>query len=188
MAHVARGERLIPARAGNTAGPASSEGLLPAHPRSRGEHSQYPSSNAALLGSSPLARGTHAHSHSFNVSSRLIPARAGNTCRSSSRSNGCSAHPRSRGEHRKQPTKKKISGGSSPLARGTPTLINEQLLDERLIPARAGNTRGANRRRNPCSAHPRSRGEHAGVIATAILAFGSSPLARGTHKAAEKNI
>ena len=54
----------------------------------------------------------------------------------------------------------------------------------RLIPARAGNTISG---RSPVftpSAHPRSRGEHNGVIWIRAYTLGSSPLARGTPRIA----
>ena len=71
--------RLIPARAGNTASTSSPLPSPTAHPRSRGEH---PGSYIALwapAGSSPLARGTLSGIRRGRRSSRLIPARAGNT-------------------------------------------------------------------------------------------------------------
>ena len=51
---------------------------------------------------------------------------------------------------------------------------------ERLIPARAGNTRARWRVLGRVSAHPRSRGEHALLRCVPWWCFGSSPLARGT--------
>ena len=49
----------------------------------------------------------------------------------------------------------------------------------RIIPARAGFTRGGSRRSRPGSDHPRSRGVYAAVCVPASTSVGSSPLARG---------
>ena len=74
--------RLIPARAGNMQRGASPVLALPAHPRSRGEHSSFSAWLGMGFGSSPLARGTSQHRSQFIIGVRLIPARAGNisTC------------------------------------------------------------------------------------------------------------
>ena len=99
-------DRLIPARAGNTASIPGTPSAIPAHPRSRGEHSstgiaRSPARGSSPLargtpgraltvtaaalatvptgGSSPLARGTPPQSRHGLCASRLIPARAGNT-------------------------------------------------------------------------------------------------------------
>ena len=90
------------------------------------------------------------------------------------------AHPRSRGEHQARTTVRGQHGGSSPLARGTQSVVISRVASDRLIPARAGNTAPPRRRGHARSAHPRSRGEH--QLAEDALADydGSSPLARGT--------
>ena len=61
--HLTRGRaatrlRLIPARAGNTLRQPCTTCAYPAHPRSRGEHTNLFLPLSFLLGSSPLARGT----------------------------------------------------------------------------------------------------------------------------------
>src|SRR5690606_12343309 len=75
-------ERIIPASAGNT--PPTSSALTGAadHPRERGEHRWQRKGTRRFGGSSPRARGTlrlrpHGEEHS-----RIIPASAGNTSRS----------------------------------------------------------------------------------------------------------
>ena len=50
-----------------------------------------------------------------------------------------------------------------------------------LIPARAGNTSAGTSGAITSRAHPRSRGEHVGLVSESLLVTGSSPLARGTH-------
>ena len=51
-----------------------------------------------------------------------------------------------------------------------------------LIPARAGNTPSPQGTVRSRWAHPRSRGEHLLLTVNALLAWGSSPLARGTPR------
>ena len=52
---------------------------------------------------------------------------------------------------------------------------------DRLIPARAGNTRPNEVGAGANPAHPRSRGEHLIPFHTGVMTLGSSPLARGTR-------
>ena len=95
-------------------------------------------------------------------------------------STALTAHPRSRGEHDVNLSHKEITGGSSPLARGTwpPTLRSCRYI--RLIPARAGNMGATPITSKNDPAHPRSRGEHKPSLTTVCRTHGSSPLARGT--------
>ena len=76
--------------------------------------------------------------------------------------------------------------GSSPLARGTRHGCRSAVHNVGLIPARAGNTDPHQRTANHRRAHPRSRGEHSLVLSKSGLSAGSSPLARGTLRAARK--
>ena len=91
---------------------------------------------------------------------RLIPARAGNTRWSPKIAVEPPAHPRSRGEHAFTVASTVSRVGSSPLARGTQAIAESNLLEDRLIPARAGNTHHCNPYPDGEPAHPRSRGEH----------------------------
>ena len=174
--------RLIPARAGNIALSPRRIGALPAHPRSRGEHSIVLSSPRIAPGSSPLARGTLHRRQRFQLRWRLIPARAGNMrwwlgggCRPP-------AHPRSRGEHVYFFSYLRTRFGSSPLARGTWLAFTRYRCQLRLIPARAGNITSMSKLRDALAAHPRSRGEHTNRLVDLEVACGSSPLARGTSR------
>ena len=159
-----RSRRLIPARAGNTVSPPAHPTADAAHPRSRGEHGSRTLLPGPRRGSSPLARGTLHRASSRASSHRLIPARAGNTRRTTFDSPRPPAHPRSRGEHFLPWDAVQAPAGSSPLARGTRRQVLLQISLERLIPARAGNTVGRCFSRLRLTAHPRSRGEHVGGV------------------------
>ena len=111
--------RLIPARAGNTIWVQLNSPAGSAHPRSRGEHITNVIFGVIVGGSSPLARGTPARFPACYRRARLIPARAGSTCRRGRTRRPSSAHPRSRGEHKTSLNSLGLSCGSSPLARGT---------------------------------------------------------------------
>ena len=111
----------------------------------------------------------------------VIPACAGNTCRSPSNSPCRWDHPRVCGEH-SLIERMGLSGlGSSPRVRGT---LHEAVSDSRLhgiIPACAGNTdrrRGSGARRRD---HPRVCGEHVILIPPFVSLPGSSPRVRGTQ-------
>ena len=181
-AEAATGARLIPARAGNTSWRARGLQRIPAHPRSRGEHSGISSSSISRAGSSPLARGTRRLRGTARLYRRLIPARAGNTDILSTSQLRNKAHPRSRGEHAVNLLIGAWLIGSSPLARGTPSHGRKCHAVHRLIPARAGNTSTCRASWGLQAAHPRSRGEHFYWVGREGLEFGSSPLARGTHQ------
>ena len=136
--YVATG--LIPARAGNT-DPGPGMGTpLGAHPRSRGEHGSTKNTHLRHTGSSPLARGTQKQLRAILKMTRLIPARAGNTCEDQPATYGMLAHPRSRGEHSVDAHMFLAVVGSSPLARGTQPQPPLPSSPHGLIPARAGNT------------------------------------------------
>ena len=69
--------------------------------------------------------------------------------------------------------------GSSPLARGLPSHHDRRASSGRIIPARAGFTRGAFWPRPRSRDHPRSRGVYEMCLTGAFSREGSSPLARG---------
>ena len=170
---------LIPARAGTTRlWPASSR-TSGAHPRSRGDHLSSPRLRRAPMGSSPLARGPQKVFYTPGHLAGLIPARAGTTAAAVIEGCGDGAHPRSRGDHCSGVAEGLRYLGSSPLARGPLTCIIDINFARGLIPARAGTTVQRRRARGASRAHPRSRGDHQGVITSQTAREGSSPLARG---------
>ena len=157
--------RIIPARAGFTAAPASSEAPTEDHPRSRGVYPLANSRPRSVSGSSPLARGLHPATEADLVASGIIPARAGFTGRRRRRWPSARDHPRSRGVY--------------------PRCAPAPCTRRRIIPARAGFTSGG---AAPCGRHPdhpRSRGVYSRTVSRHSVLWGSSPLARGlpAHRA-----
>ncbi len=72
------------------------------------------------------------------------------------------------------------AAGSSPQARGTPSLPPRTAPMNRFIPAGAGNAWPGSRERVPGAVHPRRRGERRPIPDGARAVGGSSPQARGT--------
>ena len=91
--------RFIPAGAGNTGSATAAPMTTSVYPRWRGEHEMLVSVNAANTGLSPLARGTHILQNTRLISTRFIPAGAGNTRRLISAARDSPVYPRWRGEH-----------------------------------------------------------------------------------------
>ena len=134
------GRRLIPAGAGNTGHGCCWFSARRAHPRRRGEHSEFINIAAELPGSSPQARGTPRSWWASSQTAGLIPAGAGNTNNADTNAAGAPAHPRRRGEHKTKAPLSTQGPGSSPQARGTRQNSARLKLSRRLIPAGAGNT------------------------------------------------
>ena len=88
-------------------------------------------------------------------------------------------HPRSRGVYAPPHARFTIMYGSSPLARGLPAEQDKQLVQDRIIPARAGFTSCTYAGRGVRRDHPRSRGVYHFPVPSVPVFPGSSPLARG---------
>ena len=134
-------------------------------------------------GSSPLARGLRQVADDRTGLLRIIPARAGFTPASRRPAHGAADHPRSRGVYSADSVAMGDSPGSSPLARGLRRDLEDDDVVVRIIPARAGFT--APRAAPLCrfQDHPRSRGVYTVFGSVAASSGGSSPLARGLHRA-----
>ena len=156
--------RFIPAGAGNTFFVASSRIFSPVYPRWRGEHAVVRPGSAVESGLSPLARGTRYAACLSNEEN--------------------SVYPRWRGEHCWMSLSNTERSGLSPLARGTLCYPLKTADSRRFIPAGAGNTRPASRLAPDIPVYPRWRGEHGAFLYPRHARRGLSPLARGTHTAA----
>ena len=183
-------DRFIPAYAGNSWRLRYSCGLVPVHPcwrgtpvhpRLRGELDLACFLCALIAGSSPLTRGTRQARHWLRYPSRFIPAYAGNSRETVSRSKSKSVHPRLRGELRLQLPGGRLHNGSSPLTRGTQLAIRQRERGRRFIPAYAGNSFHSIQQHTSSPVHPRLRGELRNCRIDNGLPFGSSPLTRGTR-------
>ena len=170
---------IIPARAGFTGDRPGSRLSRRDHPRSRGVYASRPAGVAAVQGSSPLARGLHGAGVLLARLPGIIPARAGFTCGRSSPPRSPRDHPRSRGVYPPEPRGQRGARGSSPLARGLRAGRRPHLLDQRIIPARAGFTDHRGPADRGPRDHPRSRGVYTLTGTTSSSSSGSSPLARG---------
>ena len=89
---------------------------------------------------------------------RIIPARAGFTAHAPASPNPGTDHPRSRGVYACVGARVRVSGGSSPLARGLLRGGRGLSPPAGIIPARAGFTPQPRRGERPGGDHPRSRG------------------------------
>ena len=107
----------------------------------RGEHTALQTYGGRLQGSSPHARGTQTVITKQSEKTGIIPACAGNTRTFESNVMVWRDHPRMRGEHALHVLNAVFHLGSSPHARGTPTVTPLCRLREGIIPACAGNTR-----------------------------------------------
>ena len=153
-----------------------------------------------MSGSSPLARGLRDRIVVGRRERGIIPARAGFTPDAPGdrrrhedhpRSRGVyhrrnqwqttrpSDHPRSRGVYPLGDGVQSHERGSSPLARGLHEAAAQADLAGRIIPARAGFTRPSSRPGPGGPDHPRSRGVYIMTAVQVVVAWGSSPLARG---------
>ena len=133
-------EGIIPALAGNTIRVLNPPSCARDHPRACGEHSSLETARWNDMGSSPRLRGTRRRCRPAAPSRGIIPALAGNTCRSNSNPPTCRDHPRACGEHFPSQLDLLHRMGSSPRLRGTLRGVLDLAAERGIIPALAGNT------------------------------------------------
>ena len=129
---------------------------LRAHPRVRGEHEVDLLDACPHMGSSPRSRGAQEPPGVVGVAHGLIPAFAGSTPKTATRSGPSRAHPRVRGEHPTRFGCPCAATGSSPRSRGAPRQTARRRKRRGLIPAFAGSTLVELALR--CSSSPKSIG------------------------------
>ncbi len=132
------------------------------------------------LGSSPRMRGTHGRGRGRRGAARFIPAHAGNTPTAAQGQAAGAVHPRACGEHSTSNGIAESAAGSSPRMRGTRAGRRGPPLEQRFIPAHAGNTWAPRPACSGIPVHPRACGEHAGRRYVQDRLAGSSPRMRGT--------
>ena len=170
---------LIPAHAGKTRSRTRPSGVPGAYPRSRGENGGLNVVVEVAGGLSPLTRGKPVELIGGGDDRGLIPAHAGKTTRVSRFARSIRAYPRSRGENTSMSCRAPTVWGLSPLTRGKRAARSYCLSRLGLIPAHAGKTPIASRRKHDRRAYPRSRGENMDGLVEVTQNDGLSPLTRG---------
>ena len=150
---------IIPARAGNSHEPARCHERPRDHPRACGEQMVSKGQIDFQTGSSPRVRGTAPHRTSPSRRRGIIPARAGNSWPQRPSAATAGDHPRACGEQARREKRDMRETGSSPRVRGTGRQAQRGDGPGRIIPARAGNSDGANQGPTPKRDHPRACGE-----------------------------
>jgi len=151
------------------------------HPRICGEHHREQVEFRDHHGSSPRMRGTRRRHCAHTMTTRFIPAHAGNTPVRNVNRGDKAVHPRACGEHVVGGGLRGGIGGSSPRMRGTPRLHARRRTGRRFIPAHAGNTNLVKGALRLTPVHPRACGEHKNDRRHPFPAVGSSPRMRGTR-------
>ena len=179
--------RFIPAGAGNTEQQVFQMASRAVYPRWRGNspdwhHAVYPAGawEGQPCGLSPLARGTQSNRYFKWPAVRFIPAGAGNSPGDWRNNPDHAVYPRWRGELVITECSSPRALGLSPLARGTPRATSATRINNRFIPAGAGNSHGIWQTSSTCTVYPRWRGELDSKPVTRTHQPGLSPLARGT--------
>mgnify|MGYP000910733686 CR=1 FL=1 len=152
-----------------------------AHPRAGGENLSHLNVLTLRLGSSPRGRGKRPGVVDRDLNPRLIPARAGKTVSPPPQDRQAPAHPRAGGENFGRRTWGTSPAGSSPRGRGKRWQPRPGASERRLIPARAGKTRGVHVCAWRGAAHPRAGGENDPHVIGLEQGRGSSPRGRGKH-------
>ena len=132
--------RIIPARAGQTRPPHTDWLSRPDHPRACGANYLTALIVFIAIGSSPRVRGKPRGLAAGQRGGRIIPARAGQTSPCCPHAIGSSDHPRACGANVVVSECHDCVSGSSPRVRGKLDGMYYHLLEERIIPARAGQT------------------------------------------------
>ena len=171
--------RIIPAYAGSTMAGVLITGVLPDHPRIRGEHSEGRAARERGHGSSPHTRGAPDPAGRPDPPWRIIPAYAGSTSLFSSPSPAITDHPRIRGEHDVGGGRSRRVEGSSPHTRGALDDFVGLVSELGIIPAYAGSTHRLGCAGDFGRDHPRIRGEHIKSGFSMVKDGGSSPHTRG---------
>ena len=172
---------IIPAYAGSTSYSPPRNSTTRDHPRIRGEHVEAYWYTSPTPGSSPHTRGARRSRGPRDGGAGIIPAYAGSTRRRRARSAATPDHPRIRGEHISCSRFVPAIMGSSPHTRGAQRPGRFLSRPARIIPAYAGSTRARRRRCAAGRDHPRIRGEHLYMLASASERVGSSPHTRGAQ-------
>ncbi len=138
--------RIIPAHAGQTHCRCLTATTGMDHPRTCGANIMVAVQWVINIGSSPHMRGKQEMEEVPTPTPRIIPAHAGQTSYSASSVARSSDHPRTCGANGRDPGRGRQRAGSSPHMRGKLDGFRAGRVDDRIIPAHAGQTRPALRR------------------------------------------
>ena len=176
-----RCRRIIPACAGNAQHWRITSFRRADHPRVCGERALALCVAALAGGSSPRVRGTQVADFSGTFEQRIIPACAGNASTQVTIAATDADHPRVCGERAHDIPHTDAARGSSPRVRGTHRRSDDYSLEQRIIPACAGNAFLALTSSIMLTDHPRVCGERSSAFQPVRSAAGSSPRVRGTR-------
>jgi len=152
-------QRFIPACAGNSCSRRLWEPQSPVHPRVCGEQQCCALAESGCFGSSPRVRGTDSAGVIATGIRRFIPACAGNSRFHGPPPEHQPVHPRVCGEQHIADPDSNLGDGSSPRVRGTVAGHTPNRLQDRFIPACAGNRFVTRRSAASNTVHPRVCGE-----------------------------
>ncbi len=177
-----RGERSIPAHAGQPRSSPRCGSPPTVHPRSRGAAARGATQMQLIIGPSPLTRGSQVRKQPQVDAFRSIPAHAGQPVQGGDQGARHPVHPRSRGAAPPRGVGGRFRVGPSPLTRGSQGRVMRQCAPIGSIPAHAGQP--ARRRVSPprSAVHPRSRGAALLPSDTTGNVRGPSPLTRGSPR------
>ncbi len=150
------------------------------HPHACGEHSDATYRRYLENGSSPRMWGTLPLVHRAPGGRRFIPTHVGNTGSISSADTRVTVHPHACGEHSWDDCIGASLAGSSPRMWGTLRPVHVSRLALRFIPTHVGNTGDGGRGDQSSPVHPHACGEHDEILASVMIASGSSPRMWGT--------
>ena len=171
--------RIIPARAGQTRSAAPSSWVGSDHPRACGANLYEGAITVMAPGSSPRVRGKLDGYGADGTTSRIIPARAGQTNTYRDMYNQPPDHPRACGANGLLAQLVRAAFGSSPRVRGKPRFGRAASMVLRIIPARAGQTTSTAPLIQRMPDHPRACGANLRTVIMCDEPCGSSPRVRG---------
>ena len=124
-------------------------------------------------------RGKHAVEFGVNLTARIIPAHAGQTCSCHWLMCACADHPRTCGANQYDHFYEPARHGSSPHMRGKHVPVEYPQLPQRIIPAHAGQTLPSSFSTLLNADHPRTCGANTALELLDLAQRGSSPHMRG---------
>ena len=180
-------DRIIPARAGQTMSCLISLTSASDHPRACGANMGMTQKLKDKYGSSPRVRGKRALLRLPIATVRIIPARAGQTALETQIQALETDHPRACGANAMLKNGAYTGNGSSPRVRGKHLAGDYRVRRHRIIPARAGQTKDADKAASDSSDHPRACGANSTTSRRSWSASGSSPRVRGKLRVDEEH-